>query len=165
MVYRTVRQHESSNSLVAMVAHWPLGARLRSECRPTMASAPPRPSGASTLTGCFAISCVRPSPVTANRPSPHVATSIVGFVTDYLSSPSCRGLSELLNKAMRSLQERAIVAGQSARPINDFPAKSHSVDETGAGRTEGSLQECFLERSNRITEVRAPRAAWRWPAY
>jgi hypothetical protein len=34
------------------------------------------------------ISCVRPSPVTANSPSAHVATSIVGFVTDYLPLPS-----------------------------------------------------------------------------
>src|SRR5580658_11289075 len=102
MVSRTLIQHESSNSLVATVAHSPLGARLRSECWPTMASAPPRPSDASPLTDWFAISCVRPSPVTANSPSPHVATSIVGFVTDYLSSLSCRGLSDLLNKAMRS---------------------------------------------------------------
>jgi len=94
-VSRTVIQHESSNSLVARVAHSPLGARLRSECRPTMASAPPRPSGASPLTDWFAISCVRPSPVTANRPLLHVATSIVGVVTEY-HSPSCRGLSELL---------------------------------------------------------------------
>src|SRR5580700_10560876 len=124
MVSRTVIQHESSNSLVVTIAHSPVGARLRSECRSTMASAPPRPSGASPLTGWFAISCVRPSPVTANSPSPHVATSIVGFVTDYLPFPSCRGLSELLNKAIRSLWQRAIVAGQCARPIHDFPAKS-----------------------------------------
>src|SRR5215469_10949152 len=34
--------------------------------------------------GLVAISCVRPSPITANSPSPHVATSIIGFVTDYL---------------------------------------------------------------------------------
>jgi len=33
------------------------------------------------LTGWFAISCVRPSPVTANSPSLHVATSTVGLVT------------------------------------------------------------------------------------
>src|ERR1035438_179157 len=103
MVSRTVIQHESSNSLVETVAHSPLGARLRSECRPTMASAPPRPSGAIPLTDWFAISCRRPSPVTANSPSCQVATSIVGFVTDYLPSPGCRGLSEWLNKAMRSL--------------------------------------------------------------
>src|SRR5450432_2009942 len=85
MASLTAIQHESSNSLVATVAHSPLDARLRSECPPTMASAPPRPSGASPLTGWLAISCLRPSPVTANSPSPHVATSIVGFVTDYLS--------------------------------------------------------------------------------
>src|SRR5712692_2777075 len=91
MASLTAIQHESSSSLVATVAHSPLGARLRSECRPTMASAPPRPSGASPLTGWFAISCVRPSPVTANSPSPHVATSIVGFVTDYLSLPVAAG--------------------------------------------------------------------------
>src|ERR1022692_212180 len=103
MASLTAIQHESSNSLVATVAHSPLGARLRSECRPTMASAPPRPSGASPLTGWFAISCVQPSPVTANSPSPHVATSIVGFVTDYLPLLIVRGLSELLDKAMRSL--------------------------------------------------------------
>src|SRR6266849_7038693 len=99
MVSRTVIQHESSNSLVATVVHSPLGARLRSECRPTMASAPPRPSGASPLTGWFAISCVHPSPVTANSPSPHVATSIVSFVTDYLPLPVVAGYQELLNKA------------------------------------------------------------------
>src|SRR6266850_4440699 len=84
MASLTAIQHESSNSLVATVAHSPLGGRLRSKWRPTTASAPPRPSDASPLTGWFAISCVRPSPVTANSPSPHVATSIVGFVTDYL---------------------------------------------------------------------------------
>src|ERR1017187_4192454 len=98
MVSRTAMQHESSNLLVATVAHSPLDARLRSECRPTMASAPPRPSGASPLTGWFAISWVRPSPMTANSPSLHVETSIVGFVTDYLPSPACRGRSEFLNK-------------------------------------------------------------------
>jgi hypothetical protein len=76
--------------LVATVAHSPLGARLRSECRPTMASAPPLPSGASPLTRWFAISCVRPSPVIANSPSPHVATNIVGFVTDHLPLSSRR---------------------------------------------------------------------------
>jgi hypothetical protein len=30
------------------------------------------------------------------------------------------------------------VAGQCTRPINAFPANAHSVEETGAGRTEGS---------------------------
>src|SRR6266481_8632033 len=124
MASLTAIQHESSNSLVATVAHSPLGARLRSECRPTMASAPPRPSDASPLTGWFAISCVRPSPVTANSPSAHVATSIVGFVTDYLPSPSCRGLSELLNKAMRSVYERAIVVGNVQAQSMIFP-QSH----------------------------------------
>src|SRR5258708_739641 len=99
MASRTVIQHESSNSLVATIAHSPLGARLRSECRPTMASAPPRPSGASPLTGWFAISCEHPSPVTANSPSPHVATSIVSFVTDYLPLPVVAGYQELVNKA------------------------------------------------------------------
>src|ERR1700691_87042 len=84
MVSRTAIQHESSNSLVATVAHSPLGARLRSELPPTMASAPPHPSGASPLTERSAISCLRPSPVTANSPSPHVATIIVGFFTNYL---------------------------------------------------------------------------------
>ena len=69
-----------------------LSARRRSECRPTLASAPPRPSGASTLTGWFAFSFVRRSPVIENSLSPHVATRIVGFVTDYLPSPSYRGL-------------------------------------------------------------------------
>src|SRR6266851_8338603 len=98
MVSRAAVQHESSNSLVATVAHSPLGARLRSECPPTMASAPPCPSGASPLTGWFAISCVHSSPVTAKSPSPHVATSIVGFVTDYLPLPSVAGYQELLNK-------------------------------------------------------------------
>src|SRR5258708_39475651 len=87
----TAIQHEGSNSLVATVAHSPLGARLRSECRPTMAGAPPRPSGASPLTGWFTISCARLSPVTAKSPSPHVATSIVGFVTDYLPLPAVAG--------------------------------------------------------------------------
>src|ERR1700728_1940978 len=87
MVSLTALQHESSNSLVAMVAHSPLGARLCSECRPTMASAPPCPSGASPLTRWSAISCVRPSPVIANNPSPQVATSIVGCVTDHLPLP------------------------------------------------------------------------------
>src|SRR6266478_7853062 len=133
MASLTAIQHESSNSLVATVAHSPLGARLRSECRPTMASAPPRPSGASPLTGWFAISCVRPSPVTANSPSPHVATSIVGFVTDYLPSPSCRRLSELLNKAMPSLQERAIVAGQCAPQSKIFPQSRERNRRLGRG--------------------------------
>src|SRR6202171_3298600 len=96
MASLTAIQHESSNSLVATVAHSPLGARLRSECRPTMASAPPRPSGASPLTGWFAISCVRPSPVTANSPSPHDATSTVGLVT---ATPSVElNLPKILNK-------------------------------------------------------------------
>ena len=76
-------QHESSNSLSAMAAHSPLGAFLRSECLPTMASTPPRPSDTSPLTGWFANSCVRPSPVTENRPSPHVETNIVGFVMEW----------------------------------------------------------------------------------
>src|SRR5579862_8303443 len=99
MVSRTAIQQESSNSLVAMVDHSPLGARLRSEFPPTTASAPPRPSGASPLTGWFAISCVRSSPVTANSPSPHVDTSIVCLVTDYVTPPGYSGLSKLLNKA------------------------------------------------------------------
>src|SRR5271170_4263509 len=87
MASLTAIQHESSNALVATVAHSPLGARLCSECRPTMASAPPRPSGASPLTSWFAISCLRVSPVKANRPSPHVATRIVSFVSKYLPQP------------------------------------------------------------------------------
>src|SRR5580698_757435 len=87
MVSRTDIQHERSNSLVAMVVHRPVGSRLRSECPPTMASAPPRPSGTSPLTGWFANSCVRRSPVTANSPSAHVATSVVRFATDRLPSP------------------------------------------------------------------------------
>src|SRR5882724_8575006 len=95
MVSRAVIQHESSNSLVATVAHSPLGARLPSEFPPTMASAPPRPSGASPLTGWFAISCVHPSPVTANSPSPHVATSIV---TESLHSPQLSWRSEATEK-------------------------------------------------------------------
>src|SRR6266851_5652459 len=84
MVSRTAIQHESSNSLVATVAHSSLGARLRSELPPIIASTTPRPSGASPLTHRSSISCLRPSPVTANSPLAHVATSIVGFVTDYL---------------------------------------------------------------------------------
>src|SRR5580698_9592814 len=102
MVSRTAMQHERSNSLVATVAHSPLGVRLRSELPPTIASAPPRPSGATPLTDSFAISCVGSLPVITNSPSPHVATSIVGFVTDY-PPPRCRGQPELLNQAMRSL--------------------------------------------------------------
>src|ERR1700678_4167658 len=115
MASLTAIQHESSNSLVATVAHSPLGARLRSECRPTMASAPPRPSSASPLTGWFAISCVRPSAVNANSPSPHVATSIVGFVTDYLPLPVVTDCQSYWTRPY-VLLERAIVIQRTCTP-------------------------------------------------
>ena len=122
-------QHERSNSLVATVAHSPPGARLRSECRPTMASAPPRPSGASPLTERSAISCLRPSPVTANSPSPHVATSIVGFVTDYLT------LFQLMPVTRATAQDHALsFRNESFWPAdvcahNDFPAQSSCIEK------------------------------------
>src|SRR6185503_13436143 len=79
-------QHASSHSLVATRVHSPLGARRRNACPPTIASAPPCPSGASPLTSWPAISCLRVSPVKANSPSPHVATSIVSFaINTFLS--------------------------------------------------------------------------------
>src|ERR1035438_7503577 len=114
MVSRTAIQHESSNSLVATVAHSPLGARLRSECRSTMASAPPRPSGASPRTGWFAISWVLPSSLTASRPSAHVATSIVGFIMDCLSL-SVLSFSNVYARLMILLGSREAVAFSNAR--------------------------------------------------
>src|SRR5271156_1220900 len=114
MASLTAIQHESSNSLLATVAHSPLGVCLQSECRPTMASAPPSPSGATPLTGWFAISCVRPSPVTANNPSPHVATSIVGLVTDYLPLSAIAGYQRYCTRPCVLFRNQSLRPGKHA---------------------------------------------------
>jgi hypothetical protein len=93
---------------------------------------------------------VRPSPVTANSPSPHVATSIVGFVTDYLPLPAVSGYRD---KAMRSLGASHCDSANVHAHSTILPQKSRCRYPTYAARhrtspeppPDHSRRDCFAD--------------------